>query len=260
MIQISDANPVQFWLTGTPTFNEKVEPGIDPVCFPQIFNSDDVVKTQFTDLDVGLGPWDIVIRDFKTDEEYDFYPFALLPDTDNVWEVDFDFAGYDKRTVYLSICDALDHSVVHAKSDCIAVLDDTPNTKLIRYSNEGPYAGLNFTAESIFNFRVCAKFFKQRRPTTSESEPMTNGTIVKLSSTQKSQKLLQVEPAPFYIHDKINLILQCNSVFIDDVYWQCEEAYESQEMDERCALQLGVGWLSRQDVFIGNVFGQLTDI
>lgn len=49
MISISDAIPVQFWINGQPTFNEKVEPGIEPYKFYQLFNADDEIKLQFTD-------------------------------------------------------------------------------------------------------------------------------------------------------------------------------------------------------------------
>lgn len=49
MISISDAIPVQFWINGQPTFNEKLEPGIEPYKFYQLFNADDEIKLQFTD-------------------------------------------------------------------------------------------------------------------------------------------------------------------------------------------------------------------
>lgn len=49
MISISDAIPVQFWLNGIQSFNNKIEPGIEHHRFFQLFNADDEIKLQFTD-------------------------------------------------------------------------------------------------------------------------------------------------------------------------------------------------------------------
>jgi hypothetical protein len=46
---ISNSLPVQFWLNGEETFNQKVVCGITPVCFCQPFQCDDEIKIQFTD-------------------------------------------------------------------------------------------------------------------------------------------------------------------------------------------------------------------
>jgi len=43
---ISDAIPVQFWVNGCQTYNEKVNPGINKVCFCQPFECDDQIKIQ----------------------------------------------------------------------------------------------------------------------------------------------------------------------------------------------------------------------
>lgn len=49
LINISDGNPVQFWLNGCKTFNEKNIPGVFSKCFCQPFNCSDNIKVQFTD-------------------------------------------------------------------------------------------------------------------------------------------------------------------------------------------------------------------
>lgn len=48
-IQISDANPVQFWLIDCDTYNEKEVCGIHQKCWCQPWQCDDEIKVQFTD-------------------------------------------------------------------------------------------------------------------------------------------------------------------------------------------------------------------
>jgi len=50
-MNISNALPVQFWVNGEETFNQKDICGITPVCFCQPFQCDDEIKIQFTSVD-----------------------------------------------------------------------------------------------------------------------------------------------------------------------------------------------------------------
>lgn len=47
----SSAQPIEFWLTGCETFNEKDVCGAHPACFCTPFNCDDEIRIQFTDTD-----------------------------------------------------------------------------------------------------------------------------------------------------------------------------------------------------------------
>ena len=49
IMTISDAIPVQFWVNGVETFNQKEVCGITPACFCQPFNSTDEVRIQISD-------------------------------------------------------------------------------------------------------------------------------------------------------------------------------------------------------------------
>jgi hypothetical protein len=64
IMTISNAIPVQFWVNGVETFNEKNICGVEPVCFCQPFNCDDEIKIQFfngTD-----GPYELEIFDTES--------------------------------------------------------------------------------------------------------------------------------------------------------------------------------------------------
>lgn len=51
---ISDAIPVQFWVNGVETYNQKEVCGITPACFCQPFNCDDEIRIQFQDSRGGI--------------------------------------------------------------------------------------------------------------------------------------------------------------------------------------------------------------
>src|SRR5690606_1029414 len=47
---LSNALPVQFWLNGQESFNNKVVDGIEQVCFAQPFQCDDEINLQLKDI------------------------------------------------------------------------------------------------------------------------------------------------------------------------------------------------------------------
>ena len=147
-----------------------------------------------------------------------------------------------------------------AQSDLLVIGDDD-ETYLIQYSNESNFAGLDYSAETIFGVRVESSFFKERFPEEDESEEISDGSVVKLSGSVKNQRLLQIEPAPFYFHNLLKRVLQHNTIYIDGLYWEKEEAYEITEINQRQPLQKGQVWLTqKEDGYDTNVYGTLTNI
>lgn len=49
LITISDANPIQFWINGVETFNQKEVCSIAPICFCQKFECNDSIRIQLSD-------------------------------------------------------------------------------------------------------------------------------------------------------------------------------------------------------------------
>lgn len=147
---------------------------------------------------------------------------------------------------------------VEAYSDIIDVADTHDNTVLISSSNKYPYAGIVFSDfDHTFNIRVLCRFYWERAPQENESERLSDGGIVKLSSTTKTQKLLEVDLAPFHFHLAIKLALQCNRVSIDGANYIMEESYETNQVNMRNPYELGTVWLTSKDnEFFTNVFGE----
>lgn len=144
------------------------------------------------------------------------------------------------------------------RSDLISVREAHPNTKLILYSNNTDFAGIIYSGlDPVPNFaiRIEAKFFKERFPEENESENLSDGSVVKLLGTVKDQKQLQVEPAPYYLHKKLKRILQHNTIFIDNLAWEKEENYETEDIDEMNPFATGNGYLTEKTgTFVTNPF------
>lgn len=147
-----------------------------------------------------------------------------------------------------------------ASSDLLDIADDD-ETYLIQYSNESNFAGLDYSAGTIFGVRVHSSFFKERFPEEDESEEISDGSVVKLSGSVKNQRLLQIEPAPFYFHNLLKRVLQHNTIYIDGMYWEKEESYEITEINSKYPLQKGEVWLTqKEDGYDTNVYGTLTNL
>ena len=91
MISISDAIPVQFWLNGVESYNTKIEPGIEKICFNQLFNADDEIRIQFTD-DTGqsyrLKVYDLedalLFSNFFSEVDTGVYELTLIPEDESI--------------------------------------------------------------------------------------------------------------------------------------------------------------------------------
>ena len=137
-----------------------------------------------------------------------------------------------------------------AYSDYLDIKPTHKRTNLLQYSDKKDFAGLIYDGISPvpnYAIRVESKFFKTRNPEENESENLSDGSVVKLLGTAKKQKLIQVEPAPPYIHTKLTFILQHNTIYIDNQAWIKEEAYETEDLDEYSAMSIGKAWLTQKN-------------
>lgn len=148
----------------------------------------------------------------------------------------------------------IDYGIVFS-SDFLDIFDNLANIS-IQYSNENDFAGLDYSTGSVFTSVVRGKFFKERFPEENESESLSDGSVEKLSGSVKKQKLLQIEPCPYYMHEKLKLILQHNYILIDGLLWEKEENYEMSPLNEKNPFELGSVWLTqKQNSYFTNVYG-----
>lgn len=145
---------------------------------------------------------------------------------------------------------------IPAQSDFLDIQDDHVDSRLITYTNNHDFADIQYDGDypPTFHIRVLSKFYEPRLPQEDESESLSSGTIVKLSGTVKSQKLLEVEPVPPYMHEKLVLILAHNSLYINNLSWTKEDNYEIGKLDDKFAFFGGKVWLTKSsNNFISNV-------
>lgn len=89
-VTISNANPIQFWLTGEETFNGKVVCSIYPVCFCQNFDCDDNINIQFTDTDT----FDFQLLIYDSSGISILKTLTFNPDNNNNYSLYFKMSDY----------------------------------------------------------------------------------------------------------------------------------------------------------------------
>ncbi len=259
-IRISNINPIQFWLFGELTFSQRIIAGVVNRCFTQLWQTGDVIGVQFVD-DSTYSDYDLIGVDVDGVEVVNEAFSAVIGSTGRrqcLYEVPDTIEG---DVLVFKIVDHSDHANIAAYSDPQNFEAAQINTQLIQFSNASLYDDFYFESAfgstGVFSLRVEAKFFQEQEIETNESEPLSDGTVVKLSSSNKAQKYLEVEPAPFYFHRKIKRVLQCNTVSIDNKLWQKEGEYATTLMDERYPFYLGKSWLTDREGFLSNIVGAI---
>jgi hypothetical protein len=136
---------------------------------------------------------------------------------------------------------------VLSRSDFMEVAETQRDTRIVRYTNEGEFAGIPYDLldpKPEFNIRLLSRFYKERNPQEEETESNSDGTIVKLSSEFKTQRRLELDPLPMYMHKKIVLALQHNSVNIENLQWVKEEGYDLDEINSKYPHEAAQVWLT----------------
>jgi hypothetical protein len=139
-------------------------------------------------------------------------------------------------------------SILVGQSDLLYVKELHEDTLLITVSNERDYAGIIYEfGAPVLNYRLRARFYEERFPEENESETDGEGSIDKLSSAVKTQRHLELDPMPPYMHKKIKLALQHNSIFIENQSWLKEEEYELQKLSDKYPFFSGSCFLTLKD-------------
>jgi hypothetical protein len=144
------------------------------------------------------------------------------------------------------------------KSDCLDIRTSHNESLLIDYTNQRNFAGIKYGDESpdpAFSIRIPAIFFETRFPQEGEETDLSSGDVIPLNSEVKEQRQISTDRMPNYMHRKIALVLQHQSLYIDGEYWvKGEEVYEKKEpANKRDSFRMYTCWLTRQDFVVRNV-------
>lgn len=142
-----------------------------------------------------------------------------------------------------------------AYTDCLNVATVQDETELIEYSNARNFAGLvysDISPDTSFNIRVPCRFFHESFPEEDEAIELTS-SVITTSGEMKSQKLLEVQHAPYYFHKKLQLILKHQTLTINNTDYQKEEKYEINKGNPRWPLKSATCLLTEKNSVLRNV-------
>jgi hypothetical protein len=137
-------------------------------------------------------------------------------------EVDYIIVGEPETTIF--------------NSDYLDIRENHADTRLISVTNGIDYAGLAYediTPAPQFSLRLKSKFYVPRFPEENESEPDGGGNVDKLSSEVKTQRLLEIDPLPPYMLKKLKLILQHNTIYVENQAWIKEEPLDQEQVGDQ---------------------------
>lgn len=142
-----------------------------------------------------------------------------------------------------------------ARTDLLDIQETQPGTKIISYTNETNFAGLyyeNMSPDLVFYIRVRCRFFHEQMPQTDEAMELTS-SVITTSSQKKNQKLLEVEHAPYYFHNKIIEVIQHHTLTIDNNTWKKEDEYAINQGTKNWPLKTATCFLTRTNSIVRNV-------
>lgn len=159
IMQFSDAQPVQFWLTECNTFNQQVSDGVHHRCFCQPWECDDEIKIQFTDTGSAteteaiilpaLNLWSSVSTDVdQIPWNLGASPDVTLPGTGALTAerseflyVEYGFIVGRVYTITVEYTRVVNSGVSNPRTSTLAILDDSYSTQFSQSESAG--AGSN---------------------------------------------------------------------------------------------------------------------
>jgi len=219
---ISDALPVQWYPAALPTYNEKAEVGVDSIPFFQKFNREDFFPVQLLH-DTGV----VITLDILDQAGAVLYTADLTETSSGVYFHSFIFEDEGILEGYVSARLVI-AAVTISRTDQLDIRASHAESRWITYSNSSDFAFLIYSevAPPTFGIRIDSKFYEERGPEENESEDLGDGSIEKLSSSLKIQRLLEIEPLPPHMHRKLKLIAKHNSLSLENIAWLSEDGYE----------------------------------
>jgi hypothetical protein len=82
---------------------------------------------------------------------------------------------------------------------------------------------------------------------------LSNSQSLQLNAELKVQKHLEVGPMPYYMHNKLLLILMHDFVTINGVQYVKEESYELLDSTRRNPMRQAKVWLTQKDYIVRNI-------
>lgn len=249
---LSDALPVQWWLTGQETFNQGSGEGITfKRPFYQKWQYQDDIKNQVTyDQTLQMG-----IFTAQGDQIFDYDDFTVVAGDLQMYnfrpaDIPAIVAVNSRMKIYLSM--AVD-GVEVAYTDVLDIKKVHPMTRLLRYSHPSNFQGIIYSGYDFdFYIRVPGAFRVQNNPMTVEDLPLNSGRIVTLVQDIQRKQMLQMDFQPDFLIYKTQLALMHDVIEIDGMFWKRRDGFNDQPID-RFELKRSNVLLTRYNSAIKNV-------
>lgn len=144
------------------------------------------------------------------------------------------------------------------KSEIIKPSTDTDCSVEINYKTYKYFEGIvPVSGETYFTIFIPGRFFHERNKVEQKSIDLSNSRVINTASGLKKQKLLEIYDVPYYMHTKLQLILQyaiSGSLLINGVEWTIEEDYAFQgDRPSTYPQQAAQVYLTRRNFLVHNV-------
>ena len=241
-LTISDLIPYEFQINlaaggvSKVLYNALEIPGITGVCHHAVLGCTDNLTFQFKYLDlVTFTTPRIRIRRWSDDTL--LATLTTFNDTtDGYYSIQTSATPYCGEIIYLEII-SWDGSVehfVHATSGSIRVGEPYFDSVHIVYSDDQDYTDIKYKETGYFNeIRIQGNFYEQTNPQTDSMHELSDGQQVKLKSTLKRAKKLNVFKLPDYLHEKVQGALGHDNITIESVLWIKDGDYEKDDFNFR---------------------------
>lgn len=146
--------------------------------------------------------------------------------------------------------------LVLAVSDCLRVVSyDAKPSLTIKYTNSDDFHGIAFEgANQEFYIRLNAVFYEETHPVDSEDYNLSTGIIVSLRKQMVTKRLLNIiEFLPEFMHKKIEQILMCDYVEIDELPWKKQGDEYQRSLSEASLLSTAKVLLTQADSVLVNI-------
>lgn len=173
----------------------------------------------------------------KTIDFTNINDFDSSPSNTNFWYVDYDPSAEVSnpicdKTIYLEIYEARESpasETLLATSEPICVRNSWPQSKLLKYKNHSDAFDMGYAQESpeYFNhLRVNSRMYKKSFPKQTREYRRSDGETIKLRSNVEKKIEFETDWLPYYMHEKLNIVFEHNTIVIDGTEFISQDGYE----------------------------------
>lgn len=254
---MSAANALKIWKSEEQTYNESKGTRMDKRPYVQPFTLEDEIVHQIleeADIDYVLKCVLISTEEVLGEKAYDGFEYG----TGFYYLISFTLTELGAANNQLVRLDLYADGELVGRTDCISAKTSHPLTLTLSYSNAIDFAGIVYSENRpTFTIRLYGRFFHEVYPTESEVVKASDGSIDEVSGSVFTQRLLELDPIPYYVQKMLKLAMRHNYIATEDgTEWTSSDAYEVEKSNDKNPLtKANILLTKKADEFLTNVYG-----